>query len=280
MTKHVYEILQQLSFTEYEAKAYVALLASSVPLSGYAAALQSGVPRSRIYDVLSNLEERGDIIASHETPALYMPVSPQELICNRKKAAEVNFSTAEEFFSTYKRTVKVKENIWNIKGRSAIFTRMAEIIQRAQHHVFLELWPEDLPELFADLQTAANSGVKITLVSYGPVAVDFADVYEHYLLKENESGGRWAILSSDNKEALAGVVSLSENCRAAWSSHPGLVIPITQMIVHDLYLLEILKKHRSVLEESFGKDLQLLRRRFREDWLVSAEENAGDFNKK
>ena len=272
MKKQVYEILQQLSFTEYEAKAYFALLDSSAPLSGYAAALQSGVPRSRIYDVLSSLEERGDIIASHEVPALYMPVSPQELIRKRKKAAEANFSTAEEFFSTYKSTVKVKENIWNIKGRTAIFARMAEIIQRAQHHVFLEIWPEDLPEIFADLQMAAQSGVKITLVSYGPAVVDFAEVYEHYPLEAAESAGRWAILSSDSKEALAGVVSLSENCRAAWSSHPGLVIPITQMIVHDLYLLEILKQHQGILEESFGKDLQLLRRRFREDWLTSDDE--------
>lgn len=272
MSERVYGILQQLSFTEYEAKAYLALLASPTPLSGYAAALQSGVPRSRIYDVLNSLEERGDIIASHETPALYMPIAPEELISRRKKTAEENFSAAARYLSVYKNTRPTKENIWNIKGRDGIFAHLCEIIKRAQRQIFLEIWPEDLVEVSSALEEIAKAGVKITLVSYGQVDADFAEVYVHYPLEDEESGGRWVILSCDSREALAGIVSLAGDCRAAWSSHPGLVMPITQMIIHDLYLLEILKEHQAVLESSFGENLQLLRRRFRKDWLSSAQE--------
>lgn len=272
MSKQVYEILQQLSFTEYEAKAYLALLKSSEPLSGYATALQSGVPRSRIYDVLNSLEERGDVIASHETPALYMPISPEELINNRRKAADQNFSVAAQLLSTYKSHSVLKENIWNIRGRDGIFNRICEIIGRAERHIFLEIWPDDLGKVEAALRQAAQAGVKITLVSYGKVDIDFADVYVHYPLEAEESGGRWVILSCDSREALAGVASFAEeNCRAAWSSHPGLVLPITQMIIHDLYLLEILKEYHDTLKETFGEDLQLLRRRFRGDWLFSEQ---------
>ena len=56
MNNDILSILRQLDFTEYEAKAYLALLKDS-PLSGYAVALHSGVPRSKIYEVLSNMEE-------------------------------------------------------------------------------------------------------------------------------------------------------------------------------------------------------------------------------
>ena len=44
--------------------------------------------------------------------------------------------------------------------------------------------------------------------------------------------------------------------------HVGLVMPITEVMIHDLYLMEILDKHRDVLEASFGKNLIDLRRKF------------------
>ncbi len=51
MKETILETLKNLNFTEYEAKAYLALLEES-PLTGYAVAKNSGVPRSRIYEIL------------------------------------------------------------------------------------------------------------------------------------------------------------------------------------------------------------------------------------
>ncbi len=267
--KRIYKILQELSFSEYEAKAYLALLAATEPLSGYAVALQSGVPRSRIYDILSNLEKRGDIIASHAVPAQYLPVSPDILLKNRKKTAEKTFAEAQKLLSSYTKKIQIKDNIWNIKGRTEIFSRIAEVMERAQQDILLEIWQEDIDEIVNDLCVAAKRGIKITIVSYGKVELDFADIHIHYPLEKNESNGRWFMFSVDSKEALAGIVSLPEKeCRAAWSYHPGLVVPITQMIIHDLYLLEILKEHRDILEKSFGKNLINLRERFHIDTLL------------
>jgi len=39
-------------------------------------------------------------------------------------------------------------------------------------------------------------------------------------------------------------------------------MPITEVIIHDLYILEIMGKHRLLLEDSFGKNLVALRRKF------------------
>ena len=41
----VVELLQQLNFSEYEARAYIALLQHN-PLNGYALAKESGIPRA------------------------------------------------------------------------------------------------------------------------------------------------------------------------------------------------------------------------------------------
>jgi HTH-type transcriptional regulator, sugar sensing transcriptional regulator len=54
----VVDSLQQLGFTEYEARAYVALL-QRYPVNGATVAKLAHLPRANVYDVLSKLEARG-----------------------------------------------------------------------------------------------------------------------------------------------------------------------------------------------------------------------------
>src|SRR6266542_3193328 len=56
-------LLQQLGFSEYEARAYLALLQRN-PLNGYELAKVSGLPRANVYAVLQKLEDRGRSFAS------------------------------------------------------------------------------------------------------------------------------------------------------------------------------------------------------------------------
>lgn len=103
------------------------------------------------------------------------------------------------------------------------------------------------------------------MVAYGEPDYPFANVYLHEPGPEQitqEFGGRWVVLSIDAREIVAGIVSLGGESRAAWSSHPGMVMPITEQIKHDLYIAEMLREHRDVLEGSFGPSLALLREKF------------------
>ena len=65
--------LQRLGFTEYEAKVYLALLRHS-PLTGYAVAQRSGVPRSKVYEVLNGMVGRGEVLVSYGEPTQYGPL--------------------------------------------------------------------------------------------------------------------------------------------------------------------------------------------------------------
>lgn len=263
MNTDILTLLQELEFTEYEAKAYLALLQKS-PLSGYAVALNSGVPRSKIYEVLGGMEERGEVVVSHEATTLYSPLAPKELLARRKRHTEMCFSMAEKALESYCTVSQSRENIWNIAGYEAITNRVKEIIDRAEKRILLEICPEESELIRENLQKASHKGVKITIVAFGEIPLDFAHVYLHDSIDKiyQEHGGRWIILSADDKEVLAGVVSLGAESRAATTMHPGLVMPITEEIIHDLYIGEILKKHRDVLEESFGPNLKDLREKY------------------
>lgn len=263
MKENIFDILKNLNFTEYEAKAYLTLL-EEAPLTGYAVAKNSGVPRSKIYEVLDSLAMRGDILVSPGNTPQYTPVPAKELIKNRRIKAEKNFELAEKSLAEFESSVNDRENIWNIMGRDEILDKVKACISSATKRILLEVWEEEFEELESELRQAAKRGVNVTIIAYGEIVSDFANVYLHYMGNEitEEYGGRWIVVSGDDSEVVAGIVSLGEDSRAAWTMHVGLVMPITEVMIHDLYLMEIMEKHRELLEESFGKNLVHLRRKF------------------
>ncbi|MEA4907610.1 MAG: TrmB family transcriptional regulator [Anaerolineaceae bacterium] len=257
-------LLTDLGFTEYEAKTYLALLRQS-PLTGYAVARISGVPRSKIYEVLGSLAERGDVLVSYGEPIQYAPRPPQEMIESRRRVVAEQFSAAERGLEHFVDQKMPNDLIWDIRGREEILYRIRDVIHRAGQQILLQVWEEDAPEIREALQEAAGRGVAIAVVAYGNPDFPFARVYSHEPGAEEitqEYGGRWMIVSIDGHEIVAGVVSMGKDSRAAWSSHLGIVMPITEQIKHDLYIAEMLLKHRDVLEASFGPALRDLRTRF------------------
>lgn len=256
--------LGDLGFTEYEAKVYLALVGES-PLTGYAVARVSGVPRSKVYEVLEGMSGRGEVLVSHGEPTRYAPLPPRELIASRRRQAEGALSAAAEGLERHARGAGGSDLIWDITGREEVLDRLREVIGRAERRVLLQVWQEDAPEVREELAAAAGRGVEVVVVAYGEPDYPFATVYLHEPGPEQitfEYGGRWMILSIDAGEIVAGIVSLGKGSRAAWSSHPGMVVPITEQIKHDLYIAEMLREHRDVLEETFGPSLSRLRERF------------------
>lgn len=263
MKENILEILKNLNFTEYEAKAYLALLEES-PLSGYAVAKNSGVPRSRIYEVLDSLVIRGDILVSPGNTPQYTAVPSKELIKSRRKKAEENFELAEKSLEKFEGSTNDRENIWNITGRNEILEKVKTCILSAKKRILLEIWEDEYEEIKPELKLAADRGVNVTIIAYGEIVSDFANVYLHYMGHKitEEYGGRWIVISGDDSEVVAGIVSLENDSRAAWTMHVGLVMPITEVMIHDLYIIEIMEKHKELLEESFGENLVNLRRKF------------------
>lgn len=266
MKTDIISILRELSFTEYESKAYLSLLEDS-PLTGYAVARNSGVPRSKIYEVLEGMADRGEVLVSKETPALYTPLPPRELLRRRRRQTEQSFVRAETALERYAHSAGNRDHIWNISGRTAILDTAREAIVRAERRILAEIWTEEAEELRKEMQDAAGRGVEVVIVSYGMVEYDFATVHQHDAGEEitGEYGGRWVVLSVDDREVVAGTVSLGDDSRAAWTTHPGLIVPITEVIVHDLYIMEIMAKHRQTIEASFGPNLANLRNRYNID---------------
>jgi sugar-specific transcriptional regulator TrmB len=72
--ENILQQLKKLGFNEYEAKSYVSLVKQGT-VTAYQVSKDSGIPRARIYDVLSNLVEKGIVLKEEiEDGTKYSPL--------------------------------------------------------------------------------------------------------------------------------------------------------------------------------------------------------------
>ena len=144
--------LQKLGLTKYESVAYITLLKLG-PSKATDITKESGIPHTRVYDVLSSLHRKGFVDVMHGSPRLYKPVNPEVVL---EKVKEEFISDIEElkgaFLELY-REVHGEElpEIWTIQGFDNTVERAEYVIRTAKHEVlintpfeFLKLLKEEI----------------------------------------------------------------------------------------------------------------------------------------
>jgi sugar-specific transcriptional regulator TrmB len=251
--------LKDLGFNTYEAKVYLSLLRHH-PATGYEVSKESGVPQARAYDTLKVLESRKVVVPTGNKPVTYIPINPDELL----DRCEKSYLSSLDFLRTNLPNIAPDfvEPVLNIRGSKGIFEYAVDIITSAQQEVFLELWREDIELLKPHLLDAHKKGVDIKIVAYDNIELEFGTIYQHALGKkiEEELGGRWIIMSVDNSHGIAGTVSDNNTVpQAVCTRHPGIVLIIKEVVVHDIYLLEVEKHLGKEMTDIFGENLIKLR---------------------
>ena len=100
--ERVVEKLQQVGLTEYEAKVYVVLLNTQLSTATRASE-KSGVPRTRIYQVLESLQRKGWVRVYSGVPMLFKAVEPAIVFENVKE-------NCAELLESVKTTLKNEVN--------------------------------------------------------------------------------------------------------------------------------------------------------------------------
>ena len=126
------EGLVQLGLTEYEARAYVAMV--SVGEGGISdISHQSGMPRSRVYDIMERLAAKGFVEVGAMKPLRYRAVDPDQ-VTNQIRAEF--FRTADTVQSSLQdlkgKTDKMHSPLWFIIGERRIDMEIEEFISSAQ----------------------------------------------------------------------------------------------------------------------------------------------------
>jgi len=230
-----------LGFSEYEAKAYVALLRES-PATGYQLSKTSGVPRSMIYEVLGKLTARGAAMTLHKGDStLYAPVPADEFLDQLQREHEELTSALKDDLATLASSADL-EYVWNIEGHENIIAKAIEMIGQARSRIYLALVPETCEELQPALENAVERGVRVRLYTTSEVDLDCCRVVIAHVAEETlgQARGLGLILVIDSEEVLIGEWLTATQARASWTSSPLLVFIAEHHLRTDLYLPQIL----------------------------------------
>lgn len=153
--------LHGLGFSEYEARAYVALVGGG-PLNGYELAKQSKVPRPNVYAVVEKLLDRGAVQRIDlRDGTRYAAVAPQEL----SKRLRARYSALTDSMGSSLASIASSAErppIVNVHGRRAFLEEALAVVESAQASLLVALWPDEAAVLTAALSQAEARGVQIT----------------------------------------------------------------------------------------------------------------------
>lgn len=159
--------LETAGFSPYQASAYVALLelgAATVP----ELAEKSGVPDSRLYDVLRTLESE-EYVEVYEQESLRARIHDHEQLQARLRERAGRFSDARKEIERRWEEPPVEETVVNAVTRfETVLESAADAIEASDTQVELAVSPEQYRTLRPALQTASENGTSIYLVISTP----------------------------------------------------------------------------------------------------------------
>jgi sugar-specific transcriptional regulator TrmB len=260
MVVNIVQGFMKIGFSEYEAKAYVALL-HSYPSTAYEAAKSSGIPTSKIYEVLSRLTQKGTVLELLEHhKRRYIPIDPEECLERFKAQTSLTLELLTEELSHLKDETNVSY-IWNVRSYDPFLHRAERIIRRAKETLLISTWKEEALRLASEIMDAENRGVRIAAVHFGKPEIQFGQIFPHPIEDTiyAEKGGRGFVVVADSREALMGTVLGKNGVEGAWSKNRGFVTLAEDYIKHDIYIMKIVQRFDGTLLETFGQRYAKLR---------------------
>ncbi|MEM2330188.1 MAG: TrmB family transcriptional regulator [Candidatus Jordarchaeales archaeon] len=233
--------LEKVGLTGYEAEVYLTLVMEGA-LTAREASRRSGVPYSRIYDVLEVLEEKGWVQVRGGRPKLYAARPPSEAMrfvkLRFQREMEENEKKVVEFLQPiYERSEGAEQpNVWLIHGERNILDKFREMVGSARKELLIALpfIGGEVFELVKDELTRLDS--KEVNVKFMASAVDEGVVEaltrifgrECITVRDIMYGGGIIV---DGREAMIILLTQAEGgfkfSMGIWSDHIGLAMIAT-----------------------------------------------------
>ena len=215
--------LQALGFSQYEARAYCALLQKS-PANGHEVAKTAGIPTSKVYETLERLRTKGAVLVQRSEPTLWAPVPHRDLLGRLRHDMESTFTAVEQGLAQlgYEQDTALT---WSLSGRGHVVDSMRRAIERARERVDAAIPTAALAELAAPLRAAAERGVAVELVTDDGAAADLPDG-DGIRVRHLDGGpgrGRLAVLVGDGEETVLADLG-RDRPEGMWTHHPAIAL--------------------------------------------------------
>jgi len=224
--------LQEFGLTDYEIRSYTSLLEIG-PATANELSEASGVPYSKIYEVLGSLEKKGWIEMEHGRPSKYYPKPPSVALEITKSQLENSLKTNEglvldELQPIYeKKGVRERPDIWIVRGDFNVLAKIRETVEHVQKEILVAVpgIPDETAEMLIPLvKTIVERGVKVQIMTMkSPMSETMAKLEKFCEMRVREQMFGGGIIA-DGREVilLLGQEGDEAISLAIWSDHMGL----------------------------------------------------------
>lgn len=260
----VVDELQRLGMSGYEAKAYIALVASGVPLNGYEVAKRSGVPRSTVYETLAKLVGRGAAyeVRAGEDSVGYIALPPSALLDRLRREFDQSIDALSQALPELAAPPQVRL-VHNLSDRASLLARAEDVVAAARTDLFLSGWLAEIDPLKPAARRAEADGVEVSVVTFGedpdPVGTTTAHRFSTPDVVLENLGCRLLVVSADREQAVIGGV-VNGDAWGVYTDDPAVVLVAVEYVRHDIAMHLIAEKFAPDDFETFWTSDPALRR--------------------
>ncbi|HET6726127.1 MAG TPA: helix-turn-helix domain-containing protein [Gammaproteobacteria bacterium] len=205
---NVNDLLQELGFSDYEARAYVALIGAGVS-NGYEVAKAAGMPRANVYTVLERLVERGGARRLDTADGVrYAAVKPEQLLRRLDRRHRRTLEAVEKALTALEHADEAAP-VFNLRNYAELMAQARAVIDGANKELLVGIQPPEAAALADHLREARERGVAITTLCMQACGAECGGcqgrIHRYDLAPARD--GRWLLLVDDECRALAGEVT-------------------------------------------------------------------------
>lgn len=260
----VIRILKSFNFNESEAKAYITLFQHG-PCSGYELSKMSGISRSKIYNILESLFQKGYVSNTQDGKVLLYRSEPIEHISRLiKTSVEDGLDMLQESMYNFEKTID-SEQIWNIKGYENIINKCIDLIESSKKEILIQVWSDDLTDRLEEIIVKKQKELGRVLViiydSEDNYNTKIKKFYKHGFEKNKiaDTGSRWITITIDSEEMLHASIKNYNVAKGIYTKNKGMVFFANEYVKHDAYCLRLIDALGDKVKDVFGENMEGIR---------------------
>lgn len=260
------QVLRRFNYTESEVKVYIALLQNG-PNNGYEVSKLSGVPRSKVYNILEMLVNRGVVVTSQSSKNVIYRAEPvHRLISLIRSSVEESVQELEQEAAKFTHSFD-DEQIWKLSEYQSIMDKCKEMISNAKSELMIQIWE---PELIGDIERILlekEKKLKLLVILYDNSEnyhTRLKQVYRHGFEEDkmHETGYRWITIIADGEEMLHASVHNTTSSEAIYTRNAPMVFFAKEYVRHDAYCLRLIDAFPEQVRKRFGENMEEIRNVF------------------
>lgn len=256
--------LRHFDVTESEAKAYITL-AKNGACSGYEISKLSGVPRSKIYNILENLHNRGFVTSTQDDNAVLYKAEPIEQITRLiKNSTDDKLDLLTKQMQNFNVETK-NHQIWSLNNYETVINKCLEMLDKAEHEILIQIWADDLTsrleEAIMQKQESLGRVLIVLYDSQNMYQTKLTKYYKHGFEKNKieDTGSRWITLTIDSNEMMHATILNEQVAEGVYTKNSGMVFFAHEYIKHDAYSLRLIEALGDRAKEIFGDEMEGIR---------------------